>query len=361
MYCKDIYLSLRQFGPPGEEEYPVLEYQTQQCRLMPYVAAAFVHSAFAYSFLDDFVAFNLSKLAGSASSDTLAAMGMEIHAVCCAGKPLAGWTAQRGIQECREACGGHGYLNAARFGQLRNENDANTTYEGDNNVILQQTVNWLLSITQDDSLGKGGFGSADFLFSVGDGKPGVSITLDGLRMPEVGLSLLRRLCERLLHATAERTSTSTGLGARNNCQWFLAHSLGVVFASTTALDRFIKFVEGGQFDFEERHVLRRLGALYALWMLKTYVGELYEHGVFRRPQDVTALHSTFISLCKELAAVSVGLVDVLAPPDFVLQSPLGYSNGRVYENLKGNFYEDPGCFARADFWKDLAHEARSKL
>lgn len=37
-------------------------------------------------------------------------IGIEIHALSSATKPLCSWIARDAIQDCREACGGHGYL-----------------------------------------------------------------------------------------------------------------------------------------------------------------------------------------------------------------------------------------------------------
>lgn len=109
----DIYFEI-----PLDQEVPVIEYQMQQVRLFPHLAAAFVHHHFSREFLANFFEF---LQAGMVKDDPekLALMGQEIHGISSAGKPWAGWVAQAAAQECREACGGHGYLQGARFGQIR--------------------------------------------------------------------------------------------------------------------------------------------------------------------------------------------------------------------------------------------------
>lgn len=38
------------------------------------------------------------------------------------------------------------FFSVSGIGDLRNGNDANCTYEGENNVLVQQTSNWLLQV-----------------------------------------------------------------------------------------------------------------------------------------------------------------------------------------------------------------------
>lgn len=41
----------------------------------------------------------------------------------------------KGIEICRRACGGHGYLDVARFHELYSEYSPMATYEGENTVM----------------------------------------------------------------------------------------------------------------------------------------------------------------------------------------------------------------------------------
>lgn len=56
----------------------------------------------------------------------------------------------------------------AGIGALRDQSDLNITYEGENNVLIQQTSNWLLNVWRKYQASKiatpSPFGSIDFMF-----------------------------------------------------------------------------------------------------------------------------------------------------------------------------------------------------
>lgn len=104
----------KQFGPEDSNiEYPVIEYQAQQYRLLQHLASAYAVQFFA-TFIGKFYGnMTMQMLTGE---DTAIA-GVELHALSSAAKPVCTWTVRDIIQECREACGGHGYLKCTRLGE----------------------------------------------------------------------------------------------------------------------------------------------------------------------------------------------------------------------------------------------------
>nr|CAI5834655.1 unnamed protein product [Callosobruchus analis] len=116
-----------------------------QHRLIPFLAAVYVIRNFNTYLSEVFYQFSIDRMMGVESEDSTE-KGMEIHALSSASKPVVGWTMRDAIQECRETCGGHGYLKAAGIGDIRNDHDANLTYEGENHVLIQQCSNYLLKL-----------------------------------------------------------------------------------------------------------------------------------------------------------------------------------------------------------------------
>ncbi|KAJ0091317.1 hypothetical protein Patl1_14639 [Pistacia atlantica] len=60
-----------------------------------------------------------------------------IHVILSAFKATFTWHNQRILQECREACGGQGLKTENHVGHLKSEFDVQSTFEGDNNFLVQ--------------------------------------------------------------------------------------------------------------------------------------------------------------------------------------------------------------------------------
>nr|XP_046484334.1 peroxisomal acyl-coenzyme A oxidase 3 isoform X1 [Neodiprion pinetum] len=353
----------KQFGPPKEEEWPVLEYQIQQLRLFPHLAAAFALKIFSYQFSIKTEDFQIKMISGE-DRDLLAAEGLEIHALSSATKPLCAWTARDAIQDCRESCGGHGYLKASRLGDLRNDNDANCTYEGENNVLIQQASNWLLnqrlSIEKDEPL-LSPLGSIDFLPDAQSilQLKFTSTTIEDTMKPENLLKSFRWLVCHYLEITYERVKELSSNGqdsfsVRNNSQSFFARTLSLVYGEHAIIKAFVEYLQDPKWSIEERKVLSILCSLYAAYLLERRLGDLYAGGYAALDSKIDILlRDGIIWQCKELLVDAVSLADVLAPPDFILNSALGMCDGQIYKNIEQWILKDKQNLERPSWWKEI--------
>ena len=78
-------------------------------------------------------------------------------------------------------------------------------------------------------------------------------------------------------------------------------------------------------------VISKLRDLYGLTVLEKSLPALYEVGYC--PSHRKQFRDKTIQLSEELAEVSIGIIDAIAPPDRILSSSIGSSNGQVYSNI----------------------------
>ena len=129
----------RQFDSgAGTDEVVLLDYGKHQRRLLPRLA-----QTYAQFFSHDELLRTFDGVFGG-EHDTPAERE-NLETLAAALKPLSTWNALDTIQECREACGGAGFIAENRFVGLRQDLDVYVTFEGDNNILLQLVGKRLLA------------------------------------------------------------------------------------------------------------------------------------------------------------------------------------------------------------------------
>jgi len=83
------------------------------------------------------------------------------------------------------------------------------------------------------------------------------------------------------------------------------------------------------------------------------MSHLFQYQIIISKDQVSKIHETLLKLCKELLPNAIALSDVLSPPDFILNSILGNSDGQVYQHLKQSFFSTPNSFGRASYWDKI--------
>lgn len=203
-------LERRQFeGVPGSETV-LMDYQTHQRRLLPLIA-----KSYAFRFAQNQLVARMDKLDRQHDPDPTAHRELESRAAGL--KALQTWHASRAIQECREACGGAGYMSENRLTTLRADVDVFTTFEGDNHVLLQLVAKEMLTAYADDVRG---------LDPVGMVRLAASTIADTVRERSVAASLIQRLTERAKGAEDDLWSRGTQLSLFEDREQHVLETVG---------------------------------------------------------------------------------------------------------------------------------------
>ena len=156
-------------------------------------------------------------------------------------------------------------------------------------------------------------------------------------------------------------SGQSSFDVRNNSQTFHANNLAIVYGQRQVIVAFLEEIQKltPENNAAEREVLTKLLSLFAANLISTkYIGVLYEGGFVTSngPNVNDLLQTGILGLLTDLKNDAVSLVDSIAPPDFILNSPLGMSDGNVYKHLESFMYQTPDTFTRASWWKDCVYK-----
>jgi acyl-CoA oxidase len=308
----------RQFGPEGGTEVPILNYRTHQKRLMPLLANVYaLHFALEY----------LTKRFLNRKEEDM----QEIEALAAGLKSFTTWNTTTTLQECRECCGGKGYLSENRIEILKNDTDIYTTFEGDNTVLMQLVAKSRLTEFKQEFSNMNVFTILNYVAeqaktTITEMNPIITRSTDEEHLldSEFHLNAFKFRERDILTSAAKRLKRHIDSGmdsfdAFNVCQHHLVQ-VGFAYIERVILEQFILQVEATK-DTSCKTVLKKLCNLFALSQIEKNKGWYLEQG-YMEGVKTKAIRKLVNQLCWDVRQDAVPLTEAFAIPDQCLSAPI---------------------------------------
>ncbi|XP_066443576.1 peroxisomal acyl-coenzyme A oxidase 1 isoform X2 [Eleutherodactylus coqui] len=319
---------------PGEPEPQILEFQTQQYKLFPLLA-----TAYAFQFVGSYMNQTYHRITGDIHQGNLSELP-ELHALSAGLKAFTTWVASSGIEECRMACGGHGYSCSSGIPDIYVTFTPACTYEGENTVMMLQTARFLFKSYTAVMSGERLEGMVSYLNDVAlqrvQARPlaGRSVVTD---INDLG-SLVEAYKQRaawLVVAASRNVQADLKRGKRKEDAWN-KNSIDLVRASDAHCHYVVVrlFVDklSELLDMAAHRILSSLCLLYALHGISRNTGDFLQAGLLATSQ-LEQVDQRIKDLLGVIRPNAVALVDAFDYTDTHLGSVLGRFDGNVYENM----------------------------
>lgn len=314
---------------PGELEPQILDFQTQQYKLLPLLASAYAYWFAGLKMRETYFMLNYEIQQGNIEALP------ELHASSSGLKAFTSYGAMSGIEVCRLACGGHGYSQASGIPKIYVQTTAACTYEGENTVLYLQTARYLVKAyqqSQQQQQQQPPSGGVSYLFerrnkksTIGAGRLTVDTLVDAYKHRATGLIASAYKKYARLQAEGKEsyhawnlTSVELAAAAEAHCHLYV-------------IEAFVEKISNLS-DASVSAVLYLLFELYAAFGISNSAAELLADG-YLSSQQLDIVNERILHLLTEIRPNAVGLVDSFDFTDRLLGSILGRYDGNVYENL----------------------------
>ncbi|OCT60695.1 hypothetical protein XELAEV_18046716mg [Xenopus laevis] len=320
----------------GEPEPQILDFQTQQYKLFPLLA-----TAYAFQFVGSYMSHTYHRISAEIQAGNLNELP-ELHALSAGLKAFTSWAANAGIEECRMACGGHGYSRSSGIPDIYVTFTPSCTYEGENTVMMLQTARFLVKSYIAVLAGKQLDGTVSYLNDVSQHRVQPH--------PVAGRSFLKDIndIQNLVEAYKQRAAWLVVAAAKNvNADVESArkmrkedawnkNSVDLVRASEAHCHYVVVrlFAEklSEVLDVAAHRILSSLCLFYALHGISKNTGDFLQAGLLTALQ-VDQVQQRVKDLLAVIRPNALALVDAFDYSDTQLGSVLGRYDGNVYENM----------------------------
>nr|QFF91504.1 acyl-CoA oxidase 1 isoform 1 [Potamotrygon motoro] len=318
---------------PGAPEPQILDYQTQQYKLFPLLA-----TAYAFRFVGNFMRDMYQRITADINDGDYSQLP-ELHSLSAGLKAFTSWVATAGIEECRMACGGHGYSRSSGLPDIYVTFTPSCTYEGENTVMMLQTARYLFKSYSQAKSGQRLSGTVSYL---SDLHSHIQPQQVANRPPVIDIDDVSRLVEAYKLRAASLVEGAAHnyhveLGRRNSKEEAWNNTaIDLVRASEAHCHYVVVKLFAAKLteitDISVHDVLCTLFQLYALYGISKNSGDFLHAGIFN-DQEISQVQQRVKELLTAVRPNAVALVDAFDYPDAILSSVLGRYDGNVYEHM----------------------------
>lgn len=326
----------RQFTIKGEEiENQLINYPLHQKRLLPYLAWVYGMSIASNQIQKDYKIILQNLDDGVKSGDfgllTKAIDGLKgLFADSASLKSTCTWITAELIDESRQSCGGHGYSAYAGFGKGYADHVVQCTWEGDNNILAQNsgriTIQKVMQFEK-----KGNVSGINYQF-IKDAKRDEVILSneDDLKNLETLNLSIKSIIYRI---SLKCISTLSSNGKNWDTIAKEKLSLSKLYTAEYIMDKWISKISDIK-DTGVKKQLINLARLFAISNIDKFGVYFLQHSVISNACYEEMERYTY-EVLKSVRDEVIGLTDSFKLSDFFINSVLGNHNGDIYHNYLG--------------------------